>query len=187
MTPSRVTPSTLQSAFHRQMPLRRPLAQAATEPSPSSRRFRLRVGSRLPSSPPGTAFRSPLSQSPYRPSRTAALSRGQGVSPTWTEQGCLLSTSAITTVPEHDSGSDYDPARPTGGCPPARRCCGQRYALRRAAGRAVRAQGPTRTSRCRRRLPPRKAGGASPQAGFSPDTPCRAPMPTLTGEASADD
>lgn len=126
MTPSRVTPSTLQSAFHRQMPLRRPLAQAATEPSPSSRRFRLRVGSRLPSSPPGTAFRSPLSQSPYRPSRTAALSRGQGVSPTWTEQGCLLSTSAISTVLEHDSGSDHDPARPVGGCPPAWRCCGQR-------------------------------------------------------------
>jgi hypothetical protein len=34
--------------------------------------------------------------------------------------------------------------------------------------------------------PPRKAGGALPQAGFSPDTPCHAFMSTLTGEVSAE-
>jgi hypothetical protein len=79
--PSRDTTSTLQSAFHRQMPPRRPLAQAATGPSPSSRRFRLRVSSQLPSWPSRTVFGSPLSQSPYKPSWTAALPRGQGVSP----------------------------------------------------------------------------------------------------------
>lgn len=110
----------------------------------------------------------------------------KGLASTWTEQVCLLSTSAITTVPEHDSESDHSLARLLRGFPLAWRCCEQRFALRRAAGRAARVQGPTYASRCRRHLPSAKAGGASPQTGFSPDTPCRAPMSTLAGEASAD-
>jgi hypothetical protein len=101
-------------AFHRQVISRSPLARSLEIPPPSSRRCRLRAGFERPSlSRPLQALAQGSVSSARRPS-----------------------TSAITTVREHDGGQDLPPRKP-------RRDRSQRgvtraaaLALRRAAGRA---------------------------------------------------
>jgi hypothetical protein len=120
-------------------PLGACLRRVRRSPPPFSRLCRLRAGFRRSASPPLELPSGPRSRgSPSSVRQKAALPAVRGFRPErsadWIHR---LSTSAIATVPEHDSGRDHHPASFAGSYPPALLLCGQRCVFRRVAGRAI--------------------------------------------------
>jgi hypothetical protein len=137
--PSRNAAFTTQSAFHQQVPLRACLRRTQRSPPPFSRSCLLRAGFRRSTSLSRERPSVPrLRGSPSSIRQKAALPAARDSRPGRSADRIhRLSTSAIATVLEHDSGHDRHPASFTGGCPPASLLCGQRRVFRRVAGRAI--------------------------------------------------
>lgn len=102
-------------AFHRQVLSRRPLSRTPREPATV-----------LAALPPASRLRAPLAVA-----TPAALAQGS------VSSARRPSTSAITTVPEHDGGRDLPPRKPRRGHPLRGVTRAAALALRRAAGRAL--------------------------------------------------
>jgi hypothetical protein len=165
--PSRGEASTLRSVFHQQVLPDPMLAHGCPGTRHRSRRCcHLRAGFRRstsisPERPSGPHLRGSPSIRPWKTCTT----RGPELAPrTLADQICRLSTSAITTVLEHDHGSDRHPARPAEGYPSALR-------LMRAASRLStrcwpschRLRGRRTTFRCLPAPPGARGAGALPQ------------------------
>jgi hypothetical protein len=114
--------------------------------------------------PSGRRFRGPLPSIPD----SAALPQPPGCPGRWTDRVRRLSTSAITTVLEHDRRTDLHPARPALSCLSALRLmrAASRLAARRWPSRRQ-TQGPTSAFQRSRRLPTREAWGLIPDPGRS--------------------
>jgi hypothetical protein len=97
--------------------------------------------------------------------------------------GELPSTSAITTVPEHDPRISRNPARLAGGCPPARRSSRATTRLAARSGSSNPGPGAGGGLSARQRLPGDPSPGSFAPDPTCPDTSCHAPAPTPAGVA----
>jgi len=136
-----------------------------------------------PPGQPRTASAAPSSKGTASATRSAFHRRSPPRRPLAQVAGEPPSTSAITTVPEHDQRTARDPARLAGGCPPAPRCLRATTRLAARSGSSNPGPGAGGGLSARQRLPGDSSPGSFAPDPTCPDTSCHAPAPTPAGVA----